>query len=399
MKNYRGTLVAGYIGYVVQALVINFAPLLFITFQTTYHLSLSQISALIMVNFSAQLMMDFLAFWYVNAFGYRICAVAAHLTAAFGTAALAFLPDLMPNSFGALCLCMVLCGMGGGLIEVIISPIVEALPTVSKSASMSLLHSFYSWGQLITVLLTTLYFVHFGLSTWRTAALLWALIPLFNGLLFLKVPLLPLVTKDGQGATVGKLLGNRRFWVFLLGMMAAGASEQAVIQWGSAFAEKELMISKAAGDLLGPSMFALLMGLSRVLYAVFHERLKLWYFMLGSAGLLCVAYVMVTFSLWPPIALTGYALCGLAVGIMWPGMISLTTCRIAHGGTAMFALLAFFGDVGCLAGPGLMGLVSDAAGASLRTGFLVSMVFPSLLIVALFLIWRKDERAWEETTN
>lgn len=392
MKRYRITLFASYIGYVVQALVINFAPLLFVTFQATYRLSLSQISTLIILNFFAQLTMDFLSSFYVAAFGYRICAISAHFLAAVGTASLAFLPDLMPQPFLALCLSMVLCGMGGGLIEVIISPIVEALPTVSKSASMSLLHSFYSWGQLFTVLLSTLYFVFFGLSSWRVAALLWALIPLFNALLFCRVPLRSLIAEGERGKTVGELLSDRHFWLFLLGMTAAGAAEQAVIQWASAFAERELQIGKSLGDLLGPCMFALLMGLSRVLYSVFHDRVKLWNFMLCSAILLFLAYGMIAFSSWPPIALAGCALCGLAVGIMWPGMISLTSRRITRGGTAMFALLAFFGDVGCIIGPGLTGLVSDAAGSSLRAGFLASMVFPALMILSLVWIRRGKGR-------
>ena len=275
MKKYNITLFASYIGYVVQALVINYAPLLFVTFRSEYSLSLSEISALIVVNFLAQLTMDLGSALLLDKFGYRKSAVIAHMCATLGVASMAFLPDVIGNPFYGLLISMVLCGMGGGIVEVIISPIVEALPTKSKSASMSLLHSFYSWGQLLIVILSTVFFASYGIENWRMLALFWALIPLSNGILFTFVPIVPLIKEGEKGKSIKELLSIKVFWIFAIAMLAGGAAEQAVIQWASAYAESGLKISKTAGDLAGPAVFALLMGLSRVFYSLFHEKMHL----------------------------------------------------------------------------------------------------------------------------
>ena len=386
MKKYNITLFASYIGYVVQALVINYAPLLFVTFQDRYSLTLSQISILIVVNFLAQLSMDLSATVLLDKLGYRKSAVLAHMSATLGIGLLAFLPDIIKPFYGLL-VSMILCGIGGGIVEVIISPIVEALPTKSKSASMSLLHSFYSWGQLLTVVLSTVFFLTAGIENWKILSLLWALIPFVNGILFAFVPIKPLLKEGERGLKIKEILSINVFFVFAVVMFAGGAAEQAVIQWTSAYAESGLGISKTMGDLLGPSVFALLMGLARVFYSFFHEKIKLINYMMGSSLLLLVAFIMAAFFENPVISLAGCALSGLAVGIAWPGMLSLTSRYIKNGGAAMFALLAFFGDVGCITGPGLVGWVSDLAGGNMRSGFFVSAIYPVIMIVMLSLIY------------
>lgn len=388
MKKYNLTLFASYIGYVIQAIVINFAPLLFVTFSEEYNLTLSEISTLVVVNFTSQLTMDVLSSWYVDKLGYRKTALAAHISATLGIALLAFLPEVIPTPFSGLLISMILCGIGGGMIEVIVSPIVEALPTKSKSASMSLLHSFYSWGQLVTVLLSTAFFIWVGIANWKVLALFWALVPFVNGILFCFVPIVPLI-KDGEtGLTVKGILSIKVFYIFAFAMLAGGAAEQAIIQWTSAYAESGLGISKTAGDLLGPCVFALLMGISRVFYSLFHEKIKLINFMMGSSVLLLVSFLMAALCENAVLSLAGCALSGLAVGIAWPGMLSLTSRHIKNGGTAMFAILAFFGDVGCIMGPGITGWVSDMAGGNMRSGFLVSAIYPALMIVMLSFIYR-----------
>lgn len=383
------TLYASYIGYIIQAIVINFAPLLFVTFRNTYGLTLSNISALIMINFAAQLAMDFLSSWYIDKLGYRKCALLAHASAFFGIGFMAVLPDMI-NPFLGLVVCMVLSGMGGGLIEVIISPIVEALPTKSKSAAMSLLHSFYSWGQLLTVLAATAFFAVFKIESWRLLAYIFAAVPLINGILFAFVPIKTLEAENESLSNMSSLIKNKGFWLFLGAMVCGGAAEQAVIQWASVFAESGLNVSKAAGDLLGPAMFALLMGISRTFYALFRERLKLMKYMKISAWMLLASYLVTVFSPFPVLSLAGCALCGLSVGICWPGMLSLSSRKI-KGGAAMFALLAFFGDIGCITGPGITGFVSDAVGGNLKAGFFAAAVFPLALIILLKVMEKRDK--------
>lgn len=391
MKKYSITLYASYIGYVVQALVINFSPLLFVTFTESYNLSFSDISTLIVVNFLSQLIMDLMSAVLLDKFGYRISAILAHVFSAVGIASLSFLPDITKNPMTGLLVCMILSGIGGGIIEVIISPIVEALPTKSKSASMSLLHSFYSWGQLIIILLSTLFFATAGILNWRILALLWAIIPFVNGIIFAFVPIIPLVKEGEKGLSVKELLHIRFFWIFLIAMLAGGAAEQAIIQWASAYAEGSLGISKTTGDILGPCSFALLMGISRVFYAMFHNKIKLLKYMIISAVILVASYLIAALSPDPYLSLAGCALSGMAVGIMWPGMLSLSARNIKKGGTAQFSLMAFFGDLGCISGPGIIGWISEASKGSIRTGFLWATVFPLIMLITLLIILRRKK--------
>lgn len=383
--NYNHTLKASYVGYITQAIVNNFIPLLFLTFQSSFGITLEKITLLVTINFGIQLLVDLLSAKFIDKIGYRTAVVAAHIFAAAGLAGLGVLPDLFPDPYMGLLFCVCLYAIGGGLIEVLISPIVEACPTEKKDAAMSLLHSFYCWGSVLVIAVSTLFFTVFGIGNWRVMALLWALVPAANAIFFTSVPI-AMLNEEGQGMSIRSLLKERAFWVFAFVIICAGASEQAMSQWASAFAESGLQVSKTVGDLAGPCMFAILMGVSRTFYAKFSEKMNLVTFMTGS-GVLCVfSYLLAAFSGNPILALAGCGLCGLSVGILWPGAFSLASATCPRGGTAMFALLALGGDLGCSTGPTLVGLVSDTAGGSISAGLVAAVAFPVLLIVGLSMV-------------
>lgn len=383
-QNYNHTIYAAYIGYITQAIIVNFSPLLFLTFQRDYQISLAKISFLVSFNFVIQLVVDMLAARFVDRIGYRPSILAAHISSVIGLVGLAVFPSLMPPYAGLL-LATGFCAIGGGLIEVLISPIVEACPTEKKEAAMSILHSFYSWGQVFVVLMSTLFFTLFGVQNWKIMAMIWALIPLANIFYFSQVPISTLT--DGEtGFSLRQLFKTRLFWVFFLLMACAGASEQAMSQWASAFAESGLQVSKTIGDLAGPCAFAIAMGIARALYGKFSEKIPLSRFMAFS-GILCViSYLLASLSPNPVLALIGCSLCGLSVGIMWPGTLSLASKRIPLGGTAMFALLALAGDLGCASGPAVVGTISEYFQSNLKIGILFAVCFPILLLLGLFLL-------------
>ncbi len=382
-QNYNGTIRACFIGYIVQAIVVNFVPLLFLTFHSSYGIPLSQITLLVTINFGLQLTVDAVSAGFIDKIGYRAAAVLAHVLSALGLAALAVLPNLMGNAFAGLLISVMIYACGGGLLEVLVSPIVESCPSEHKEKTMSLLHSFYSWGQVGVVLLSTLFFWVFGIKNWPILAALWAIVPVYNAFQFLKVPIAQLDVGEDGGLRFRALISKRTFWVLLLLMLCAGACEQAVSQWASAFAEQGLGVSKTVGDLAGPMMFAVMMGLTRVFYGKYGDRLNLSNFMLIS-GLLCAgSYLVISLSPWPVLGLIGCGLCGLSVGIMWPGTLSTAAQTIRGGGTAMFAFLALAGDLGCSGGPTLVGFVSGLAGDNLKVGILSAIVFPIVLIAGV----------------
>lgn len=377
------TLTACFIGYISQAIIVNFAPLLFVTFNQSYGISLTLIGLLITVNFGVQLLVDLLAARFADRIGYRPLAVTAHLCCFVGLVLLAFLPDALPDPAVGLFMASVIYAIGGGLIEVLISPIVEACPYQNKKSVMSLLHSFYCWGQVGVVALSTLFFVAFGLDRWQVLALIWSIIPLLNGVFFLFVPLYSLPQAEGESGGIRSLVRSGIFWFFVVLMICSGSCEQAISQWASAFAETGLGVSKTLGDLLGPCMFAVMMGLSRVFFSRFAERLKLRTALL-AASLGCVfSYALCAFSPLPWLGLVGCALVGFSVGIMWPGTFSYATSRVPKGGTAMFALLALAGDVGCMVGPSAVGAISDAFTGNLQIGIAFGLFFPILMAVIL----------------
>lgn len=384
-NNYNATIFASYIGYITQAVVNNFAPLLFLTFHEKLGISMDKIALLITINFGTQLILDFLSSKFVDKIGYRASVVGAHFFAALGMALMAFLPNLF--GFWGLCVSTVVYAIGGGVIEVVVSPIVEACPTEKKSATMSILHSFYCWGQAFTVLCSTAFFALFGVDNWHVMSLIWAVIPFFNAILFMFVPVYTLNGGE-KSASHKKLFSTGVFWVLLLILACSGASELAMSQWASAFAESALDVSKSVGDVFGTCMFAVTMGISRVLYAKLSDRVSIERFMAVSSVLCIVSYLLASLGKSSVIALLGCALCGFSVGIMWPGTYSIAAKRIPSGGVSMFALLALAGDLGCSSGPGVVGVVSGMFDENLKIGLLAATIFPVLLIFGLFLLKR-----------
>ncbi len=382
---YRHTIYACFTGYIVQAIVNNFIPLLFLTFHSTYGIPLSRITLLVTFNFTIQMTVDFLAAGFIDKIGYRTSAVLAHIFAAAGFILLTILPEIMQDPSTGVLIAVMVYAVGGGLLEVLISPIVEASPTANKEMAMSMLHSFYCWGHVAVVLISTLFFLLFGIENWKYMAMLWAVVPLINSLLFSKVPITHLIGDNETGLSVKELLWNKVFWIMILMMICSGASEQAVSQWASTYAEMGLGISKTLGDIAGPMFFAIMMGIARVYYGKFGERINLEYFMVGSCVLCIGSYLLTALSPFPLMGLIGCGVCGLSVGIMWPGTFSAGSAGIKNGGTLMFALFALAGDVGCSAGPTVVGMVSSAADDSLKKGILAAIVFPLLLLIAL--IW------------
>ncbi len=383
IKNYKYTFFACYAGYFVQSIINNFLPLLFLTLQSDFGLSYDKISLLIAVNFGVQLFVDLVSTAFVDRLGYRKCVLAAHFFAFMGLALLGILPFVLAPYTGII-ISITFYAVGSGLIEVIISPIVEACPGERKSAQMSLLHSFYCWGQMAVVIISTLYFVVFGTDNWRYLAFIWALVPLLNGIYFVAVPV-PGVLAKGESLGIKGLFSSKIFYVFALLMLCSGASEIAMSQWASFFAESGLGVSKTVGDLLGPCLFAALMGIARVGYARLSDRISLTKIMTASALLCIMCYLVAALSSVPIISLVGCALCGLSVGIMWPATFSLAAQKIPAGGTVMFALLALFGDLGCTTGPAAVGNITTLAEGKLSAGLLFATVFPLVMLGGLLM--------------
>ena len=390
-KNYRKTLLACYLGFITQAIVANFTPLLFLKFHTDWGIPLGKIALIPTAFFLTQLLVDVLCARFVDSIGYRRSVVLSEVTSALGLAGLAVIPDLFPDPFIGIMFCVVVYAVGSGLIEVLGSPIVEACPFDNKDAVMSLLHSLYCWGSVGVILLSTAFFALFGIDHWRVLACLWALVPLYNIYNFATCPIERL-TEEGKGMTMGALFKTPLFWLAIVLMVCAGASELSMAQWASAYTEAALGFSKSVGDLIGPCLFAVTMGVSRVIYGKYGAKMNLIHFMMGSGALCLCCYLLASLSKNPVLGLLGCVFCGFSVGIMWPGTISITSPRLPQGGTAMFALLAMAGDLGGAFGPSLVGAVTQQAGDNLQSGMLVGSVFPLILVAALILLVRKTDR-------
>lgn len=386
-KSFKATIGASCVGYFTQAILINFPPLLFVSFQREFGLSLGQLSLLIAMNFITELLVDVICSKISPKVGFRPCVICAQLMAIIGLVSFTALPSMMSNKLLALSIANIFCGIGGGMMEVLISPIVEACPTTNKSGMMSLLHSFYCWGQMGVVLLSTIYFLVFSVDDWRILSLIWAIIPLIDGILFMLVPINSL-DEEGKTSSFSSLFKNKVFWILFVMMLCAGSSEIAISQWASTFAETGLGVEKWIGDLVGPCLFAVAMGATRVFFSKKSEKLNLETAILISACFTVFSYLVVVFSPIPQIALIGCALCGVGCGILWPGSFSIATSRIPHGGVAMFGLLALAGDLGCLTGPVIAGLASETFGGNLSIGFLFAMAMPVLLVIMV--LWLKS---------
>ena len=383
---YQHTIRASELGYITQSVVNNLAPLLFLIFQQQFAIPLSRITLLITLNFCIQLLIDYLSARFVDRIGYRACILAAHAFCAAGLIGMAVLPHILPSAYAGL-LCAVVCyAVGGGLIEVLISPIVEACPTDNKQSVMSMLHSFYCWGHVAVVLLSTIFFRIFGIENWKIMALIWAIVPIVNGITFTKVPIATLIEEGETGMTIRELCRNKTFWILMLMMLCAGASEQGVSQWASTFAEQGLGVTKTIGDLAGPMAFAILMGSSRAFYGKFGDRMDLDKFMIGSSILCIISYLCISLAPSAFVSLIGCSICGFSVGIMWPGSFSKASMALRRGGTSLFALLALAGDVGCSGGPTLVGFVSGILSDNLKKGILAGVIFPVFLLVGILLL-------------
>ena len=386
MENqYNKTITACFVGYIVQAVVNNFTPLLFLFFQKSYHIPLSQITLLVTFNFGIQLLVDLLSVGFIDKIGYRASMIIAHVLSAAGLILLTVLPEILPVPFIGILIAVMIYAIGGGLLEVLVSPVVEACPSDNKEKAMSMLHSFYCWGHAGVVLISTLFFYVAGIENWKILAVIWAVIPIGNAFAFAKIPIAPLIEDGESGLELKDLFRIKVFWILLIMMVCAGASEQAVSQWASAFAEKGLGISKAAGDLAGPMAFAVLMGMSRLFYGKYGDRIHLERFMVYSSFLCVLSYLGISLFPIPLLNLISCAVCGLSVGIMWPGTFSKASAALPKGGTAMFALLALGGDIGCSGGPTLVGMVSGISGDNLKMGILAGIIFPVLLLMGIIL--------------
>lgn len=395
MKNYKRTKIACYLGFVTQAIVANFAPLLFLKFHTDYNISLGKIALISTFFFFTQLLVDLFCAKYVDRIGYRRSIVASEVCAAAGLIGLAFLPDLLPSPFVGIIISVIVYAVGSGLIEVLCSPIVEACPFENKEATMSLLHSFYCWGSVGTILAATLFFAVFGVDSWKWLSVLLAVIPAVNIYNFATCPIEHLV-EDGKGLGAVELFKKPLFWISIILMVCSGASELSMAQWASAYAESALGLTKTIGDLAGPCMFAVAQGISRSIYGKYGDRLDLKKFMIGS-GILCViCYIMASASGNPVIGLMGCIVCGFSVGIMWPGTISISSKTFPKGGTLMFAILAMAGDLGGSIGPSVVGRVADYYGGNIRAGIGFGIIFPAVMLAALVYSMLNDKPAKEQ---
>lgn len=390
--NFKKTIRSCFVGYIVQAIINNFIPLLFLTFQSSYNISLSQVTSLITINFVLQLFVDLASVTFVDKIGYRASILIAHALAATGLVFLTFMPEAAPSPFIGIIISVVVYAIGSGLIEVLVSPIVEACPTDNKETTMSMLHSAYCWGHVLVVLVSTIFFAVFGIENWKILALIWAIVPIVNGFTFIKVPINSVYEPGEKGLSIIQLFKSKMFWVFMLIMLCAGASEISVSQWSSAFAERALGVNKTIGDLAGPMAFAVLMGVSRTFYGKFGEKINLERFMIASSVLCVASYLCIGLIGNPVISLVSCAICGLSVGILWPGAYSKAAGTIKGGGTALFAMLALAGDTGCTVGPTIVGKIADAAGGNLKIGILCATVFPIILIGCMLIYKRISKK-------
>lgn len=391
-SSYEHTIYASYVGYITQAIVNNFVPLLFLTLASDYDLTLDKITLITTVNFAVQLIVDFFSAKYIDIIGYRRAVILAHVAAALGLIGLAVFPSLLGNAYAGIMVSVVLYAIGGGIIEVLISPIVEACPTGKKEAAMSLLHSFYCWGHVAVVLLSTAFFHFVGISHWKWLACIWALVPIFNIVYFALVPIYP-IAAEHEVLSIKDLLKQKVFWLMLVLMICAGAGEQAMSQWVSAFAESALYVSKTVGDLAGTCAFAIFMGTARALYGKYSDYIPLKKMMMGSAMLCIACYLVAIVSDNPYMGLAACALCGFSVGIFWPGTFSIAAMKLPAGGTAMYAFMALAGDVGCSSGPSVVGFVANATGGNLKSGLCVAILFPVVMLLGILFIRTKKRES------
>lgn len=392
--SYEHTIYASYVGYITQTIINNFVPLLFLRLATDYDLTLDKITLITTVNFAVQLCVDFFSAKYIDIIGYRRAIIIAHVAAAMGLIGLAVFPGLFENAYAGIMVSVVLYAIGGGIIEVLISPIVEACPTEKKEAAMSLLHSFYCWGHVAVVLLSTLFFYFVGIKHWKWLAIVWAFVPIANIVYFSLVPIYS-IAAEKETLSLKGLLKQKVFWLMLVLMICAGASEQAMSQWVSTFAESALQVSKTVGDLAGTCAFAIFMGIARALYGKYSDYIPLKKMMIDSAVLCIACYLVAVLSKNPFVGLAACAVCGFSVGIFWPGTFSIAAKKIPAGGTAMYAFMALAGDIGCSSGPSVVGFAANVTDGNLKAGLSVAILFPIVMLVGLLFVRLKSHKTLE----
>ena len=384
-RPYKKTVFACFVSFISQAIIVNFAPLLFLTFQSTYNIPLEEITVLVMVNFITQIIVDLIASKYVHKIGYRVCFLSAHIMCGVGLVAMAALPDII-NPFAGLVVPTCIYAAGSGLIEVMANPILDACPIENKSRIMSIMHSFYCWGVVGVIILSTLFFTVIGIDNWRVLSCLWAVIPLANAALITKIPIYAILEETKDKPNYRALFSQKVFWIIMIIMLGAGASEMAISQWASTFVETGFGLSKSVGDLIGVCGFATFMGIARIIHAKYADKVSLKS-VLGISAVLCIiGYLLIGISTIPAVGLFGCILCGFSVGAFWPGTISLASERIKQGGTTMFALCALGGDLGCSSGPALAGFMTGVFGGNLRFGILCATVFPILILAGVSML-------------
>lgn len=328
---YKHTVAASFTAFVVQAVVNNFAPLLFLTFQAQYGIELSKITVLITANFFIQIFVDLTAVLFVDRIGYRASTVLAHAMCATGLIFMTILPEILPSAFAGLLISVFCYAVGAGLLDITINPIVNSCPSTNSNQLLCLLHSFYCWGSVAAVGISTLFFALFSTDNWKIMSLIWAILPIVNAVMFTRVPIAPVVGEDEEKLSIKDMLKTKAFWIFMVLILCAGSSEQAVSQWASTFAEKALGLTKTVGDLAGPMLFSILMGVSRFMYGKFGNRINLDSMMLLSGCVCTASYFLISLTSSPILGLVGVAVCGLSAGILWPGTIGKMSSAL-HGG-------------------------------------------------------------------
>ena len=405
-RTFKGTKIACYTGYFVQAIVNNLAPLLFVIFSERYNIDLTTIGSLILINFVTQMIIDILSVKIVDKIGFKRIVVSSHFFAFAGLVMLGVLPELTSHHFIAIAASLVVSAIGSGMIEVTISPIVESLPSDKKAADMSLLHSFYCWGQMLVVALSTLYIKLAGGENWNILPIIWSVIPLVNMFNFMSVPFMPPIEEE-EIVPVKKLLKSKAFIVAMIIMFCAGASELAMSQWSSFFAEEGLHVSKFTGDLLGPCLFAVLMGAGRLFYGLYGDKIDLIKIMSEFSVLCIICYLTASFSHNSTVSLLACAVTGLSISLFWPGTFSLAAKKFPNGSGGLFGILALLGDIGCGTGPWLISYISSAfksanpalsEGAALKNGLAFGCIFPIILIIGLIVL-KKDTDKTDKVKN
>ncbi len=393
INNYKFTVFGSYVGYLVQGVILSFLPLLYVQFNKEFSISYDVISVVISITFLLQLCIDYFAAKFVDRIGYRKCLVASCIFSTIGLALLGILPYYI-NPVAGIIIAVVFYSTGCGLIEVLVSPLVESCPTKNKTAHMCLLHSFYCWGLLFTVLVSTAFFAVFGIENWRWLAICWAFLPFVNTFIFLFCPIYK-QTETSEGTSIKQLLKNKTVWLIIILMLLGGSAEVSISQWMSVFVEQGLGIPKDYCDLLGTCIFAACMGISRVVFGLLSSKISLKKILLGAAAVTIAGYLLIGFSPNAVLSIIGCALCGFSTALLWPATLSLGAQIMPDTGTSLFGLMALGGDAGCIIGPALVGFV--AAKSSVSTGILSGIGCPiALFVIYLLMVLKKTPNSSEK---